>query len=368
MKIALITTTINYPDLLIEYAKDTYKYKRENVETIFIIAGDIKTPHKTHKLAKNIEYKYKIKTEYLDVEKQNKYLTKFKLLNKYLKWNSVQRRNVAFLRALEKDSDIIITIDDDNFLKTKNFVNKHLDNIQSKKSVLISSKNNWANICDFIKEKHNNKFFHRGFPVSQRKEDYNYFSKKVSNKKIVVNAGLWLGDPDIDAITRLSSNIVAERYKLKHNIILDTKTNSPFNSQNTALLSEVAPCYFLSSDVGRMDDIYASYITKKVCDHLDYYISFGEPIVVQKRNDHNIWKDLDLERYNHEYVEDLLIFLKEISLSKKSNTPLKTTKELISKLLKKVKKIKNKNKKRILERFLRSYLIWLKTIQILKKF
>ena len=129
MKIALITTTINYPDLLIEYAKDTYKYKRENVETIFIIAGDIKTPHKTHKLAKNIEYKYKIKTEYLDVEKQNKYLTKFKLLNKYLKWNSVQRRNVAFLRALEKDSDIIITIDDDNFLKTKNFVNKHLDNI-----------------------------------------------------------------------------------------------------------------------------------------------------------------------------------------------------------------------------------------------
>ena len=183
-----------------------------------------------------------------------------------------------------------------------------------------------------------------------------------------MNAGLWLGDPDIDAITRLSSNIVAERYKLKHNIILDTKTNSPFNSQNTALLSEVAPCYFLSSDVGRMDDIYASYITKKVCDHLDYYISFGEPIVVQKRNDHNIWKDLDLERYNHEYVEDLLIFLKEISLSKKSNTPLKTTKELISKLLIKVKKIKNKNKKRILERFLRSYLIWLKTIQILKKF
>ena len=109
-------------------------------------------------------------------------------------------------------------------------------------------------------------------------------------------------------------------------------------------------------------------ILQKRFDHLNFYISFGEPVVIQNRNDHNIWKDLDLERYNHEYVEDLLIFLKKINISKKSNTPLKATKELISKLFIKVKKINNKNKKKTLENFLKSYSVWLKTIQVLKKF
>jgi hypothetical protein len=233
---------------------------------------------------------------------------------------------------------------------------------------MISSNNAWYNVCNLLKEKNNNLFFHRGYPVSKRKLNTKISIEKVKNKKIAINAVLWLGDPDVDAVKRLSSNIVATKYKFRNNFILNKKTNSPFNSQNTAINSKIAPCYFLSSNVGRMDDIYASYVTKKICDHLDYFISFGEPIVRQHRNDHNIWRDLELEAPYHECLETFLEYLNEIKLLKSSDTFFKATLELMNKLKLKNKKNKKKNENKILNKFINSYFIWLKTLQILKIF
>jgi hypothetical protein len=367
MKVSIITTTINYPDLLIQYAKDSVSISKKH-DVNFIIAGDLKTPAKTKNLCENIQKKYKIECIYLNNKNQTKYLTKFNKLKKYLSWNSVQRRNVAFLKAIETGSEIIITIDDDNFLESKNFIHKHIKAFSQKNYTMISSNNAWYNVCNLLKEKNNNLFFHRGYPVSKRKLNTKISIEKVKNKKIAINAGLWLGDPDVDAVTRLSSNIVATKYKFRNNFILNKKTNSPFNSQNTAINSKIAPCYFLSSNVGRMDDIYASYVTKKICDHLDYFISFGEPIVRQHRNDHNIWRDLELEAPYHECLETFLEYLNEIKLLKSSDTFFKATLELMNKLKLKNKKNKKKNENKILNKFINSYFIWLKTLQILKIF
>jgi hypothetical protein len=49
VKISIITTTINYPDLLVEYAKDSVSISKKH-DVNFIIAGDLKTPSKTKKL------------------------------------------------------------------------------------------------------------------------------------------------------------------------------------------------------------------------------------------------------------------------------------------------------------------------------
>jgi hypothetical protein len=367
MKVSIITTTINYPDLLIKYAKDSVSASKKH-HINFIIAGDLKTPAKTKGLCAKIQRKYKIECIYLDPKEQIKYLTKFHKLKKYLKWNSVQRRNIAFLKAIETGSEIIITIDDDNFLETKNFIKTHIKNFSQKSHTMISSNNGWYNVCNLLKEKNNNSFFHRGYPVSKRKLNCKISTQKVKDKKIAINAGLWLGDPDVDAVTRLSNNIIATKYKFKNNFILDKKTNSPFNSQNTAINSKIAPCYFLSADVGRMDDIYASYVAKKICDHLDYFISYGEPIVRQDRNNHNLWRDLELETPYHETLETFLKYLKEIKLSKISNTFFTATLELMNKIKLKIKKNKNENENEILSKFISSYIIWLNTLKILKTY
>ena len=276
IKVSLVTTTINYPKLLLEYAKDFSKYnKKENIELIIIIAGDKKTPVKTKQLAESITKKYKINCEYLDEKKQNKFLKNFKILKNFLELNSVQRRNLAILKSLQEKCDLIITIDDDNFLKTKNFIQSHLSNIKKNRGKVVNSYSNWFNICHFLNEKSNNNFFHRGFPISKKRLKNNFQLSKKKNFRIAANAGLWLNDPDVDAITRLSQKIKVNSYKLNENFHLGPKVWSPFNSQNTALIAESIPAYFLSPHVGRMDDIYASYIYKKICDHLKFYISYG---------------------------------------------------------------------------------------------
>ena len=365
MKISIITTTINYPELLIEYAEDSVSVSKKH-DVNFIIAGDLKTPAKTKSLCEKIQREYKVECIYLDPKSQIKYLTKFDKLNKYLSWNSVQRRNIAFLKAIETGSEIIITIDDDNFLESKNFIENHIKAFSQKNYTMISSNNGWYNVCELLKEKNNNTFFHRGYPVSKRKLNAKSTTKKVKDKKIAINAGLWVGDPDVDSVTRLSNNIIATKYKFNNNFILNKRTNSPFNSQNTAINSKIAPCYFLSADVGRMDDIYASYITKKICAHLDYFISYGKPIVRQNRNNHNIWRDLELETRYHESLEVFLEYLKQIKLSKSSDTFFKATLELMNKLKLKLKKNKSKIEKEILSKFINSYIIWLETLKILK--
>ena len=47
-KVAIITTTINFPKLLEDYAKDSKKYLKSNIDIIFVVAGDKKTPNKTN--------------------------------------------------------------------------------------------------------------------------------------------------------------------------------------------------------------------------------------------------------------------------------------------------------------------------------
>jgi hypothetical protein len=71
-----------------------------------------------------------------------------------------------------------------------------------------------------------------------------------------VQADLWDGDPDIDAMARLI-------YKpcVKFNNVKPYGSNkiSPFNSQNTFLAREVLPSYVCLPHVGRMDDIWGGY-------------------------------------------------------------------------------------------------------------
>jgi hypothetical protein len=118
----------------------------------------------------------------------------------------------------------------------------------------------------------------------------------------VVNAGLWLGDPDVDALERLyhlADPTEAVALAAEVSIAPEIGTWTPFNSQNTALARRVIPAYFLSPVVGRYDDIWGSYVLKHICDHLREAVTFGRPLVKQERNPHNYWRDLDNERYGH---------------------------------------------------------------------
>ncbi|MBI3046076.1 MAG: hypothetical protein HYY86_00815 [Candidatus Harrisonbacteria bacterium] len=293
MKTAIVTTTINVPVLLKDYINNFKKHGHKDTECI--VVGDKKTPLEAKIFCKELSRKTDVPIHFFNVADQAVYLKKYPELEKHLVFNSIQRRNIGILFAYEQGAELIITIDDDNFFASGDFVGQNSIVGTEQKMDFIRSSTGWLNVCGFLKEEKNAPFYHRGFPMGKR-----WLKEKLSVKKkkgkIVVNAGFWLGDPDIDAVTRLTNPINVLSYKRKENFALGKGTWSPFNSQNTALAREIIPAYFLSPMVGRYDDIWAAYVIKAIADYLGHYISFGNPLVYQDRNPHNYFKDFDKER------------------------------------------------------------------------
>jgi hypothetical protein len=296
-RVAIVTTTIYVPKLLSSYAADA---KAHGHAPLFVVVADKKTDPGAEAFCAKLAQESTLRVEYFTVERQDEYLSRFPALKDHLPWNCIQRRNVGILFAYEEGCETIITIDDDNFRVTEDYIGAHA--VDGEKSCdVVETSTGWMNVCALLKEAHGRTFYHRGFPLEKRHLD-EAWRTKTENVRPVVNAGLWLGDPDVDAMERLywgSEPTDAVEYTGTRNHAPAKGVWTPFNSQNTALARRCIPAYFLSPLVGRYDDIWAAYIIKKIADHLDESIVFGEPIVRQERNPHNYWKDLDKERYGH---------------------------------------------------------------------
>lgn len=309
---AIVTTTIFVPKLLDTYAADVQKHQRD---TIFIVIGDKKTPEETATYCADLAKRTGLTVEYFTPERQEEYLSRWPELRDHIQWNCIMRRNVGILYAYELGCQSIATIDDDNFLVDEDYLGTHAIDV-ALDVVEVTSNSNWMNICKVLNEQHGRTFYHRGFPLEKRFEDETW-TEETKQITPAVSAGLWFGDPDVDALTRLynlSNPIEAISVNRTERFTPAKGTWTPFNSQNTALARRVIPGYFLSPKVGRYDDIWASYIVKHIADHLNDSIVFGSPLVKQERNPHNYWRDLDMERYGHALTLSFVTALEQITL------------------------------------------------------
>ena len=293
MKKFIISTTINPPTEAIR--------KFDNLKDWnLIVSGDLKTP-------KNYQLKNGIYINPKDQEKISKKLSDL------IGWNCIQRRNFAMILAYKKGADIIATIDDDNIplpgwgknllIDKKVKANKYLTNEFAFDPISVTN------------YKH---LWHRGFPIQILKNK----NKKKKIKKVYSNfniqADFWNGDPDIDAICRMEH---APECKFKLSIFPFTSNKiSPFNSQNTYIKRNVLKHYFLFPHVGRMDDIWASYYVEAK----GFKVLYGKPSVYQKRNEHDLTKDMKKEYIGYENNLNLLKELKKNPENIKNFLPKKS--------------------------------------------
>jgi hypothetical protein len=222
------------------------------------------------------------------------------------------------LLAYRNGADVVITIDDDNFVTNQDFVGLHRAAGTSREIPVYASTSGWLDVCSFLDVDDGVRFYHRGYPSKLRwRESERFLTSHRAVRRIAVNAGFWLDDPDIDALTRMERQPVVRGFKpgWAGNIALEPGTWSPFNSQNTALMRDVLPAYFLSPNVGRYDDIWAGYIVNRIAGHLGDSISFGAPLVRQQRNPHDLWRDLDAERNGMILTDDFCEALRSIPLT-----------------------------------------------------
>ncbi len=264
MKKFIISTTINSPTKAIK--------KFDNLKDwTLIVSGDLKTPRN-----------YKLKNGlYINPEDQEKISKK---LSNLIGWNCIQRRNFAMILAYKFGADIIATIDDDNIP-----YNNWGENLLLKKKVNCKKYITKQNVFDPISVTNHNNLWHRGFPLQLLNKKNIKIKSKTLKSNFDIQADFWNGDPDIDAICRMQ---FSPECKFKNNLFpFSSNTFSPFNSQNTFLSRNVIKDYFLFPHIGRMDDIWASYYVEAK----GFKVIYNKPSVYQKRNVHNLTKDMEME-------------------------------------------------------------------------
>lgn len=306
MKFALVTTTINIPTVIADYVANAKNFGVRDI--VIIVVGDRKSPQQTASYLANIESDFPI--EYLDIERQNAFMGAAPALRDFLPFDSVQRRNIGYLFAVwEYNAEIIITVDDDNFpIDEVDFFGGHATVNTHVSAPVITSPNQWFNSGWLLESAPVRSYYHRGYPVSKRDLRVGPQLQGTVTSKVLVNVGLWLGDPDVDTISRLDGQSFITRMLNDQSYLVAQNCLCPFNSQNTAFASELLPCMYLpaipawvkstvlkGNNNFRYDDIWMSFFTKLCLDAVDSSLLIGHPLVTQKRNVHNLFLDLEKE-------------------------------------------------------------------------
>lgn len=266
MKKYIVTTTINAP------TEATRRFCSMRDWTL-IVVGDTKTPHE--------EYR-KLDCLYLDPDYQEK---KYKELSDILGWKTIQRRNIGFIEAYHAGADIIATVDDDNIPYSDWGSNLHVGKTIE---------------CDLWHPEHDvfdplsvtncaDKIWHRGYPIEYVPTRHRVEYKGKTFRKVLVQADLWDGDPDIDAMARLSMKPIV---KFDTTQPYCSNRIAPFNSQNTFLAKEVIPYYAVLPFVGRMDDIWGAYILQHF---FPDSVIYNKASVYQDRNVQDLITNLEKE-------------------------------------------------------------------------
>lgn len=205
---------------------------------------------------------------------------------KYLPWNSYSRKIIGYLYAIKEGADIIADTDDDN-IPVKNWGK----NIDFKDGFDTYIEKGFVNVYKFFTNEH---VWPRGFPLRNILLDQNTVTVKKNNK-----VGIWQyladGDPDVDAIYRLTNN-KSIIFNSRSPIVLDKEVICPFSSQNTFFRKELFPLLYLPSFVTfRFTDILRGFVAQPLLWSQGYRLGFGQATVMQKRNPHDYLKDFESE-------------------------------------------------------------------------
>ena len=253
-----------------------------------IVVGDKKTPQ---------DWGWKKVRFISDVDQEKLY---FKTA-RCLPWNHYSRKMIGYLCAIESGAEIIFDTDDDNIPKDDWKLPDFLNDYD-----LTPSDRSFVNIYRYFSDQ---PIWPRGFPLN-RIMDKKAVLKDGDLKKQAVQVGVWQGltdgDPDVDAIYRLTSN-AACHFQEKDPLVLNKGTVCPFNSQNTAFVKALFPLLYLPGFVNfRFTDILRGLVAQPIMWQAGYLLGFTKPSAVQKRNEHDFFVDFVSEVPCYLYAEKIV--------------------------------------------------------------
>lgn len=298
----IVITTINPKSLAIK------KFEEFN-DWHIIIVGDLKskpiisTPTLT----------------YLSINDQKE--LNYEILD-YLPYNHYARKTIGYLWALEHDAEIIFDTDDDN---TPLNSWKELEFLCDNE---IKNGSNFINIYKYFSEE---KIWPRGYPLDKLNDSFknDFQILQTMKKKIGCWQGVVNGDPDFDAIYRLT-NTEKINFLKRNPVNLPLNVFCPINSQNTFWSKESFEFLLFPAHVSmRFTDILRGYIAQKLLWEKNLHIGYHQANLYQDRNFHNTFNDFLEEIQMYENIPKILNLLSSMTLYDSRNHLLQVYENLV---------------------------------------
>jgi len=314
VKNVIVTTTINKPTIAIKSYDALSDWD-------LIVVGDTKTPN------------YKLEQgRYISWEEQMDIYRPFCDL---IGACSVARgRMIAFIEGYKHGGEIIASIDDDNFP----LEHWGKDIILNKEMEINMYETNLNNLCFNPLEIYylqvptfpTELLTHRGFPYQLKSSSsfsYGYrFTSSICKIVPLIREDLWFGDPDIDAVDRISKSPFIDYFEQKTKLFTGKFKFTPVNTQNTFIHRSIVKDFPANIPfIGRADDIWASYLFQ--AKHPNSVI-YGTPSVIhyQDRTYESSISDLENEIFAYKNTYNFLRSLQDegIEATKKKFLPIKS--------------------------------------------
>ena len=286
---AMVVTTINAP------TRPMLDLASRSEDWPLIVVGDAKTPNdwnadgaRFFPIQDQLESRY----ELAGLLPQNHYC----------------RKNLGYLEAMSRGATVIAETDDDNY--PGGWPHKAPDVFVE---APLLSVNGWANVYHYFTEA---VIWPRGLPLTEiRKSLPAWDELSVARKPVAVHQYLAAGDPDVDAIYRLTIGRDDHSF-IDRSLIVDYGTVVPFNSQSTIWLQEAFPLLYLPSFVSfRMTDIWRSFVAQICLWAAGLHVAYHGQGVYQERNAHDLHRDFLQEVVGYERNQEILDVLRALELT-----------------------------------------------------
>jgi reversibly glycosylated polypeptide/UDP-arabinopyranose mutase len=207
-------------------------------------------------------------------------------------------RSYGYYKAShEPNIDMIVTLDDDCYPQTPNFLQTHFERLR-RTAVSRPWIATGTGPCP------------RGMP-------YHTVYRELP---CGLNHGLWVNVPDFDAVTQLTNARAVQSFE-PVNQTIPVGCYFPMCGMNLAWKPELTPAmYFLLMGqcvwpFDRFGDIWCGVCAKKICDHLGVGVTSGDPLIEHQRAS-NVWQNLRKEVAGYEMNESFWHLVDGIVLTK----------------------------------------------------
>ena len=282
--VAVVFTTIHPPNTVTQSWSSLVAGKSR---WGLIAVGDKKTPKDWHQPG----------CAFISVDQQQEW--KACRLASMLPVNHYSRKMLGYIWAAQQGARVIVDTDDDNCPLPRWFVPIFGGWFQ-----VVESSSGFVNVYDLFGAGH---LWPRGYPLSRVRQSTRVQLRDEDSVKVGVWQGLVNGDPDIDAVCRMTQQDPTADFAIdQHPCVLGFGTVCPFNSQNTAFRKELFELLYLPSTVSfRFTDILRGLIAQPIMWSKGYRLGFTTATAFQKRNDHDLMDDFRQEVPMHAHSDTI---------------------------------------------------------------